>query len=73
MSTAEEPSPWWFLYSANVGLTDDERATYVKVHSHGLDVDNLARRQSRDLRAVEYELASAQRKVRDATGEVLPR
>lgn len=72
MSAAEEPSPWWFLYSANVGLTDDERATYVKVHSHGLGVDGLARRQSRDCRVVEYELASAERKVREVTGEVVP-
>jgi len=67
MSAAGEPSPWWFLYSANVGLTDDERATYAKVHSHGLDVDDLARRQSRDVRVVEYELASAERKVRNVT------
>jgi|GEM_PF-4956524 len=72
MSATTEASPWWFLYSNRVGLTDEERATYAKVHSHGLGVEDLARRQGRGVRHVEYELASAERKVRNATGEVVP-
>jgi len=67
-----EASPWWFLYSRRVGLTDDERATYAKVHSHGLDLSVLARSRGVDLRDVQHELASAERKVRAVTGEVVP-
>ena len=70
---SDHSSPWWFIYSRRVGLTDDERATYVKIHSHSLTVDDLARRQGRDVRSVEHELASAEAKVAAVTDEVVPR
>jgi len=67
-----DTAPWWFLYSRRVDLDDDERATYAKVHSHGLDLSVLARSRGVDVRDVQHELASAEAKVKEATGEVVP-
>lgn len=54
---------WWLVYDDRVPLTDDERATWIKIRSHGLTPRELANRQNRSRDAIQAELDNAREKL----------